>query len=463
MSAVIAIALIGNRLMRRQGASRRAAWMKIALALAVAIPLLSLLPPPRVTIAAVSSPVTPSQSSAPTASASEILDRPDSGWSMATMIVAIYLVGALALIARLSCGLLLLARWTARSRSLEDPRWGAAMRRVGLPDRVQLRECESITAPLSWGLFRPAILIDPRSRANAGSAVMILAHEGAHIRYLDWPALIAIRLVVACLWFNPLMWLFERALIQCCEEAADIAALRHGSGADYARILLDSARPTGLMGAAATGLTGHWLRDRIAAVLASPSLGQDYPGRGAVQAGLIIGLACCWATGLRVEPVAGIPAGVSFAPPREAKAARAEAPPSVVANASTPSHVAAAIEPRPEAATRVPAVVGEQPHGAAEALPPEQQVEAPLPDGASQLLVDLGREEWRTERAWDREEWRAARAAMRQTERARRGPAREAERARRAEARSIAYAPRSADAEDQNHQRETKRLLDLSG
>src|ERR1700709_1968203 len=64
------------------------------------------------------------------------------------------------------------------------------------------------------------------ARDPAG-AYPVLAHEIAHVVRRDWAMLILARLVVALFWFNPLMWLLERRLIEEAEEAVDARAFLH--------------------------------------------------------------------------------------------------------------------------------------------------------------------------------------------------------------------------------------------
>ena len=101
--------------------------------------------------------------------------------------------------------------------------------RLAAPDgeRLRLLVSDSVPSPLSWGWRSPVILIDPDTMAEPDEADAILAHEVAHVARRDWPALMVARLAAALFWFNPLVWLLEREVVQQAEEAADCeAALR---------------------------------------------------------------------------------------------------------------------------------------------------------------------------------------------------------------------------------------------
>ena len=86
----------------------------------------------------------------------------------------------------------------------------------------------TVPSPLSWGWRRPVILIDPDTLAEPDEADAILAHEMAHVARRDWPVLMLTRIAAALFWFNPLVWLLEREVVQQAEEAADCEAAARG-------------------------------------------------------------------------------------------------------------------------------------------------------------------------------------------------------------------------------------------
>jgi hypothetical protein len=101
----------------------------------------------------------------------------------------------------------------------------------------------TISSPISWGLIRPAILLNEEILAAPAQAEAIIAHELAHVIQHDWAKLILARTVTAAFWFNPLAWLLAREAHQLREEAADDAVLAAGiAGPDYAALLIYVAR-----------------------------------------------------------------------------------------------------------------------------------------------------------------------------------------------------------------------------
>ena len=97
---------------------------------------------------------------------------------------------------------------------------------------------DAVPSPLSWGWRNPVILIDPDTLDEPEEAAAILAHEIAHVARRDWPVLMLTRIAATLFWFNPLVWLLEREVVQQAEEAADCEAARCVEPARYARTLL---------------------------------------------------------------------------------------------------------------------------------------------------------------------------------------------------------------------------------
>lgn len=92
---------------------------------------------------------------------------------------------------------------------------------------VDLFFSTQVTAPISWGLRRPCIIIDLKSYEYQ-EPDDILRHELAHIANRDWPTLILARLITALYWFHPLIWTMQKQLRFNMECAADDTVIRMG-------------------------------------------------------------------------------------------------------------------------------------------------------------------------------------------------------------------------------------------
>jgi beta-lactamase regulating signal transducer with metallopeptidase domain len=168
-------------------------------------------------------------------------------WDDPTPLVLLaYLGGLLMVGGRLLIGLFMLRRWTRAAREVTDPQWQAALARVrGADDRVRLMVSDAVPSPLSWGWRNPVILIDPDTLDEPEEADAILAHEMAHVARRDWVALMLARMTSVVFWFNPVVWMLEREIVQQAEEAADSEAARHVEPARYAQTLLTWASLSG--------------------------------------------------------------------------------------------------------------------------------------------------------------------------------------------------------------------------
>ena len=101
---------------------------------------------------------------------------------------------------------------------------------------------QPVTLNPGWQLVQvqlPADALDwPADRIR-----IVLAHELAHVRRGDWIVQLAVELLCAAYWFNPLVWLAARRLRLESEQACDDAVLTLGvEGSEYATELVDLAR-----------------------------------------------------------------------------------------------------------------------------------------------------------------------------------------------------------------------------
>jgi WD40 repeat protein/beta-lactamase regulating signal transducer with metallopeptidase domain len=162
------------------------------------------------------------------------------GPSAASILVGVWLVGAVACLVRSLLGVVLLYRWARRAKPVPEADWAACLGAVG-GDRpaVAVRESRAVGSPLTLGLFRPVILLPSGWRGwSAEQLRLVLAHELAHVRRGDFLAGLVAELAVCVCWFHPLVrWLAGRLRLEQ-EYAADAwAASAGGDAMAYARCL----------------------------------------------------------------------------------------------------------------------------------------------------------------------------------------------------------------------------------
>lgn len=187
---------------------------------------------------AVQSPVSPVGSSSGESGASSASTPPDTPSQPADtkltvyvsqIITGIWLVGgAGTLIWNLTAHLRLrrfLKRWAVPVRDPNIlPLYNALGDELNLDRRPRLMTCPALAAPMLVGLFRPTLLL-PQQPLSPKELEYTLLHELTHYRRRDiWLKALALW-VRAVHWFNPLVWLMNRAIERDTELSCDEAVL----------------------------------------------------------------------------------------------------------------------------------------------------------------------------------------------------------------------------------------------
>lgn len=111
-----------------------------------------------------------------------------------------------------------------------------------LKRKLSVRQSDQITAPLTYGLFHPVILMPKTSDwDNQRQICYILEHEYIHIQRFDAAAKLIMVAAVCIHWFNPLVWvmylLFNRDIELSCDETV-IRRFGEHTKAAYATLLV---------------------------------------------------------------------------------------------------------------------------------------------------------------------------------------------------------------------------------
>ena len=192
-------------------------------------------------------------------------------------LLPVWLVGALLVLNTLLVGLARSARLASGTRPVTDQRRTALAaelrRRLDITRPVRLLERDGRCMPMTWGAFRPIVLLPSDSVSWSASRLRaVLLHELAHVKRHDYLTQLVARVACAVYWFNPLAWVAARELHKERELACDDLVLNHGSRAsEYAEHLLDvarSLRTTPLLTVATVCMARRsQLRGRLQAVL----------------------------------------------------------------------------------------------------------------------------------------------------------------------------------------------------
>lgn len=218
--------------------------------------------------------------------------RPGLPAPVAPLLLAGWLAGLAASLARIAGRRRLARRFVREARPVGDPALTAGCARIagrlGLRARPRLLEHADLASPVVAGVLRPTLVVPPGFAAGEGADLVFL-HELSHLRRRDPLLTLLGELATAVFWFNPVVRLGARRARALQELAADGDVLRDGvRPSRYARFLLDTFRE--LSGAAAApiphthAIVGDGLMDVRLRTILDPRAVHGAPTRAATAA-----------------------------------------------------------------------------------------------------------------------------------------------------------------------------------
>jgi len=140
-----------------------------------------------------------------------------------------------------------------------------------LKRRISIRVSDKIAAPLTYGIFRPVILLPTDTDwGNENELNYVLAHELIHIKRFDALTKLVMMAVLCIHWFNPLVWgmyfLFNRDLEISCDEAV-INMLGEKSKQGYALTLIGMIERKNHFPALYNNFGKYAIEERITAIM----------------------------------------------------------------------------------------------------------------------------------------------------------------------------------------------------
>jgi uncharacterized protein (TIGR03435 family) len=325
-TVIATLGLLGAWLTRRSRAAVRHSVLAASFAVLLALPIAStLIKPFRIALSAstreweplslfpapmdATQPATAVDGSVVVASATPR----SSGLSPSDVLLAVWIAGAAFFLLRMILG-------------LQQVR---ALRRFGLPwrdgqsvanrlaldsgiyRRVEVLLHESLPAPVTCGIVRPAIVLPPDAQGWEGEDLnRAIVHELEHVRRFDWASHCLARIACAVYWFHPLVWAAWRHLALEAERSCDDAVLARSEATAYADQLVGLARRLSAAQTPALAMASRSdLSARVGAVLDSRR------ARGRAGA-LLVAVACAVAAAvvLTVSPLRMVAAPQSVAP-----------------------------------------------------------------------------------------------------------------------------------------------------
>lgn len=189
------------------------------------------------------------------------MEAPAPGFDWAALLLWTWIAGAALLAAGLFMNHLRWRRVYAQALPVNCPLPGKFRRkiRVGVSDRIR--------GPLTYGFFRPVVLLPQGTAPNA--LPYVLAHEAVHIQRLDngFQWLLAAAL---CLhWMNPLVWALAFFFHRDMELSCDEAVLRQNPACrrTYAYVLLAMAERERRCPSLSASFSKHPIKERIVSIM----------------------------------------------------------------------------------------------------------------------------------------------------------------------------------------------------
>lgn len=145
------------------------------------------------------------------------------------------------------------------------------LRAHSLRRRLSVRQLDKISAPLTFGLLRPVILL-PKTIdwEDTKTLAFVLEHEYVHIRRFDALAKLLLIVAVCAHWFNPLVWvlyaLANRDIELLCDEAV-VRRFGFSSRAAYARALICMEQRRGGFAPLCSHFSQTAMEERIHAIM----------------------------------------------------------------------------------------------------------------------------------------------------------------------------------------------------
>ena len=166
--------------------------------------------------------------------------------------------------------------------------------------RLRLRLLPGLSSPMTYGVFRPAILLPEQPDWERLPDLLALEHEYVHVRHLDAAWKLLLHLLLLLHWYNPAVWLMYGLLSRDLELSCDETVLRRfgrETRSDFAQMLVDCGRRSL---APFPGLGAGVLRERVNAIMRYRRAGVL---RRSLAFCLVLGLCLCALCSLRVGAV----------------------------------------------------------------------------------------------------------------------------------------------------------------
>lgn len=167
---------------------------------------------------------------------------------------------------------------------------------------IQIRQSELVSAPLTFGILRPVILMPKTTDWNDEKTLQyVLAHEFVHIRRFDTITKLILLIALCVHWFNPFVWvmyvLANRDIELSCDETV-LHVFGENTKASYARTLIGMEEIKSGIAPLCNNFSKNALEERMTAIMKTK---KSTVLSIALAVLIIAGTATAFATSAKVE------------------------------------------------------------------------------------------------------------------------------------------------------------------
>ena len=167
---------------------------------------------------------------------------------------------------------------------------------------IQIRQSELVSAPLTFGILRPVILMPKTTDWNDEKTLQyVLAHEFVHIRRFDTITKLILLIALCVHWFNPFVWvmyvLANRDIELSCDETV-LHLFGENTKASYARTLIGMEEIKSGITPLCNNFSKNALEERMTAIMKTK---KRTIFSIALAALIVVGTTTAFATSAKVE------------------------------------------------------------------------------------------------------------------------------------------------------------------
>ena len=163
--------------------------------------------------------------------------------------------------------------------------------------RLSIRQSDQILSPLSYGVWRPVILLPKSTKCGDRFQLRyVLEHEYVHIRYFDAAVKLLMAAALCIHWFNPCVYLmyifFNRDLELACDEAV-VRRFGEEEKSAYAMALIEMEEEKSGLLPLGNSFSKNAIEERIGAIMKIKKISPLVHG---LSAALVCGITLLFAT-----------------------------------------------------------------------------------------------------------------------------------------------------------------------